>query len=221
LDGVVPLTKFLESFLMRDILSYLLPGFIELYLLTSTIVDDTTMQSVVTEVRSILGPSLTTAFALGLSYIVGYMVSTLTFYVRPRISAAQRRGTQAEGHPREELAELFGQWTKDAELSQIAPLCVNVLQIVHPQLYFEKIERRAILRNLEIGLSGLMLVISLTLVAAASGWHRLWSLATLLLAIALLVSSRRLDGAIDRLALNLFYAAAVVKKQSWLITDKP
>jgi hypothetical protein len=50
-----------------------------------------TMQSVVTEVRSILGPSLTTALALGLSYI---------------ITAAQRLTTQAEGHPREELAEL-------------------------------------------------------------------------------------------------------------------
>ena len=221
MGGTVPFTKFLESFLMRDILSYLLPGFIELYLLTSTIVDDITMQSVFTEVRSILGPSLTTALALGLSYIVGYMVSTLTFYIRSRITVAQRPTTQVEGNSREELAELFGQWTKDADLSKIAPLCLNVLQIVHPQLYFEKIERRIILRNLEIGLSGLMLAISLTLVGAASGWHRLWSLATLLMAIALLASSHRLDGAIDRLAFNLFYAAAIVKKQDWLITDRP
>jgi hypothetical protein len=206
---------------MRDILSYLLPGFIELYLLASTTLNDRTLQSVVGEMKSILGASLTTALVLGISYIVGYVVSTLMFYARSRIGALQRPRANVESGPREQLAALFGEWTSNANPSHLSSLCISVLQILHPQLYFEKIERRIILRNLEIGLSGLTLVISLTLVGAAHGWHRLWSVGSLLLMTLLLRSSRQLDGAIDRLAFNLFYTAAMLKKQGWVIVNNP
>jgi hypothetical protein len=206
---------------MRDILSYLLPGFIELYLLASTTLDDRTLQSFADEIRSILGASFTTALVLGLSYIVGYVVSTLMFYARSRIVALQRTRADLEDGPREQLAALFGEWTRNASPSHLSSLCLNVLRIVHPQLYFEKIERRVILRNLEIGLSGLTLVISLTLLGAAHGFHRLWSVGSLLLTILLLGSSRQLDGAVDRLAFNLFYTVAILRKQGWVIINNP
>jgi hypothetical protein len=217
----VSLSKFLESFLMRDILSYLLPGFIELYLLASITLDDRTLQSVTDEIQSILGTTFTTALVLGVSYIVGYVVSTLMFYARSHIMALQRTRANLESGPREELAALFGEWTRNASPSRLSSLCLDVLRIVHPQLYFEKIERRVILRNLEIGLSGLTLVISLTLLGAAHGFHRLWSVGSLLLTTLLLGSSSQLDAAIDRLAFNLFYTVAMLRKQGWMSINNP
>ena len=200
------LSRLIETLLLRDLLSYLIPGLLSLLSITSLGLDRGHSLVFVEQLGRLAGPT-GVAFVLGsIAYVVGYLLSTLLFYLRDALRPFRRPNIR-KPHPEiiDQLGRTFGVWTREADLRHLASLCLQLVEIRSPDFYIEKIERRVTLRNFEVSLSGVFLVWTCALVVAIDWYAKFWALLPLMVTLLLLLSSRNLDAAIDRLAFSSFF----------------
>ena len=200
--------KFAETLLLRDFLSYLAPGALILLMLTDAGLDGGFTQRIA-DLSTYWDRGWVAVLTIGtLCYIVGYLASTALFYVRGWIKPLRRPAPEIHQAARDKAATIFGAWIAAEAPEKIVALCLHYVEVLKPDHYFEKIERRVVLRNFEVSLAAVFLVFALTLALAMSGWHRFTALVPVLLAILLLVSRRNLDAAIDRVGMTAFLAVS-------------
>lgn len=208
-------SKLIETLLFRDLLSYALPGGLILLLFTQIPNALPTITLIMATAKKVLGDVGLSALILGLCYVVGYIGSTGSFYLRGVVFSLRKRKALLEIRPEvmEQLNSYFGQWTAHADLRYLAGLCLHVIQAEWPEIYFEKIERRVTLRNMEIGLAAMFVATAVVLGVIALIHASLFivSFSALLIAISFLVSSVNLDKDIDNLAFGLFLALRTSK----------
>jgi len=205
------IARFFESILVRDLFSYLLPGFLVLLIVDLSGLDRGISETLIKKTVALVGTKGVAFLMLGISYVVGYLLSTVLFYLRGRVKFYQRPALpEIRAEISHKLTEKFGEWTKNAERSYLSGLCLHYVELKKPDFYFEKIERRVVLRNFEISLASVFLVMSFGLAMKFSGWEKIAAILPLILAHLLLLSSKNLDSAIDRLAFSTFYSVAIV-----------
>jgi len=201
------IVRFLETFIFRDILSYLVPGIINLFavfIIKSDINVISFYQTYFEKVHIIL--SLFVIFAL--SYTLGYFGSTSMFILRSKIVLLNRPKVEPplEG-VLSKMVEVFGDWITQVNKENskmLVPFCLNYVQVNTPDIYFEKIERRVTLRNFEVGLSFTSLLYLVVIAIVMDGYDKLYALIPMLTLIVFLYGSRYTDGEIDRFSFRLF-----------------
>lgn len=202
--------RFFESILIRDIFSYLLPGILVMLIINLSGIDRGVYETLVKKSTTLIGAKGSAFLLLGISYVVGYLLSTILFYLRGWVKIYQRpQIPEIRTEISLKLVNKFGEWAKNADPRYLAGLCLHYVELKRPDFYFEKIERRVILRNFEVSLSSVFLVIALGLVTRLTGWEKIAAILPLVCAHLLLISSKNLDSTIDRLSFNTFYSVAM------------
>lgn len=202
--------KFIESFLFRDLLSYLVPGVLNLLIIFYYL--EANCQSWVQTNISELPLTLQLFLIFTFAYSLGYIGSSFMFLIRKLIPILDRPkiSPPPEGI-KKVIINFFGDWfpnntdLNDKELTDASSLCSIHVQKNAPDLYFEKIDRRVTLRNFEVGLSFTSLFCSLLILLYESGCKRVLFLFPLMIFIFLLVISKKNDKEIDELPFLLFY----------------
>lgn len=204
------LTRFLENLLLRDIFSYLIPGALIIYFFISYNLDSGTVLPVLRNIKDIGGETGALFGFAGTSYVIGYLSSTLLFYLRDKLKIF-KRGEIGAVKPEilEVMKDTFGEWVLTANLRYLAAICLHYVEIRKPDYYYEKIERRTAMRNFEIGISSVMLFLSVSQVISLPDWYKLFALLSFLFAVLLLRSSMNLEAAIDRITFITFYTVCL------------
>ena len=199
--------KFAETLLVRDFLSYLVPGGLIVLILLGFRLDGGIAASL-SQLLSPIGGDWVKAVVVGaLCYVTGYLASTLLFYLRGWIRPFRRPQPQ-DPAPEvvERLVKIFGPWVSKEPPSRAVALGLHYVEVAKPDHYFEKIERRVVLRNFEVSLAAVLITLAVALVLSLSGWQLLFGFVPLIGAILLLLSSRNLESSIDRIGVIAFLA---------------
>jgi len=173
-------------------------------------IDRGVFETLVNKSVALIGTKGSAFLILGISYVVGYLLSTILFYLRGWVKIYQRpQIPEIRTEISLKLVDKFGEWAKNAEPGYLAGLCLHYVELKKPDFYFEKIERRVVLRNFEVSLSSVFLVTALGLVTKLTDWEKIAAILPLICAHLLLLSSKNLDSAIDRLSFSTFYSVAL------------
>ena len=86
-------SRLIETLLLRDILSYVVPGSLVLAIAHLAALDAGTLSRGFRSASALFGQSAAFLGFVGLSYVTGYTVSTVLFYLRDLVSIRKRPGT--------------------------------------------------------------------------------------------------------------------------------
>lgn len=202
------IVRFLEIFIFRDILSYLVPGTINLFVVV-IIKSDINLSTQDIE-HFVKIPVVISVFALAsVCYTIGYLGSTLMFILRNQISFLDRPKIELPNDGiMKKMVEVFGDWIikiPNENAKELVPYCLEYVQINTPEIYLEKIERRVTLRNFEVGLAFTSLLYFLAIIISYSGLCKLYALIPLITLSIFLYGSRYTDSEIDKFSFRLFF----------------
>src|ERR1051325_4817354 len=205
--------RFFETLLLRDVFSYLVPGALSLLVAVYYGVDGGLLRQLLVQSVALFGPTAASLVAAGVAYISGYLISTAAFYVRSTI-IKRSPGLLVPSEVLATITAKFGQWAQFADARYLATLCLQYVEVQQPDYYFEKFERRIVLRNLEVSLAAVAFLASAVVIYAAPSWHRLWAMPWLLASCLILYSSAQIERAIDRYSFTSFLVVAAVEQSS-------
>lgn len=205
------LTSFIQTILLRDLLSYFAPG---LFLIPGlALLADGNAAKIVLTFGSVLGDPSGSVAIIMLSvaaYAVGYINYSLMMRVRDFLGFG--------GHPnqinlpdsilhqvRHQIERVFGRQLMDVSWGQLAHICTNSLHILRPDIFNTMIERLISLRNFNVSVSGVLLLWSVILGIRLDGYFKLTALATLALSVFLLKKSGRLQDISRADSIRMFY----------------
>jgi hypothetical protein len=203
------IARFVETLLVRDIFSYLVPGFLILVVASYYGLDFGSAATFTSQTKELVGSTATTFVMLGVAYVAGYLASTFLFYVRKIPYLRRRKMLDLPREIREELRRIFGVWTRSAESPYLVDLCLDYVELKEPAFYLSKIERRVLLRNLEMSLAALLMIWALGIVFASTAWSKVWAVIPLIGCLLLIFSSKRIEGEMDNIALRAFYGISL------------
>ncbi|MBK9927098.1 MAG: hypothetical protein IPP66_17655 [Anaerolineales bacterium] len=184
------LSRFVETLLIRDVLSYFIPGTLITLIVTGFNLDFGVSQFFITAIRTTVGDVGVIFGCTGIVYVIGYMASTLIFYLE-NILPLKRQFHVPEPKP-EILAILeqsFGNWVKKADYHYLAIICQNYIELKEPDYYFRKIDRLILMRNFEMGIASVFLTLSIVLFISFAGVLKLYGFLPLFITILLVYSS--------------------------------
>lgn len=187
-------TRFIETVLVRDILSYFAPGMLIVFIFKVLGLDMGAIDSINIVVKTAVGENgLFWVFAF-VAYIVGYLASTIVFYIERmvnRITCFKLSKPKAEIV--NSLNNAFGEWIKTSDWEYISKICQNYVEIKDSNFYFLKIDRLILLRNIEMGMASVFLTFSVALFISMAGWLKLYGLLPLIVTTLLFASGRVLN----------------------------
>ena len=184
------LSRFIETLLVRDVLSYFIPVTLITLIVTGFNLDFGVSQFFITAIRTTVGDIGVVLGCSGIVYVIGYMASTLIFYLE-KVLPLKKRFHVPEPKP-EILAVLeqsFGNWVKKADHHYLAIICQNYIELKEPDYYFRKIDRLILLRNFEMGIASVFLTLSIALFISFVGVLKLYGFLPLVITILLIYSS--------------------------------
>ncbi len=211
-------SRVIQSFLFRDLISYLVPGFVAMLAIFLLAVPNGELTSVERSAK-ILGSFSTTIAALAVAYTTGYLLSTLAYILWDRWAswfppsklsgdlqlicllrsdfghAANKRQHQSERDRSNQLSNLF----------------LNFVESRDRDFFTMNIERAQSMKNFEIGLAAALALWGVCLAQYGSQPHRLYwaGFAGFLAFYLFFFASRRLDREIDSVG-----AAAYLRLQA-------
>jgi len=204
------ISKFLQTLLLRDFLSYLLPGTLMIVIVVSLQMDQGLFYPFLTDVTARMGYPVA-VFVLGsIAYTSAYVVSSLLFYLRRNVRLFERPATKKPStEVLQQLTQAFGEWTQTADPRDLSILCRYAVQVKEPELFQEKIERKLDLRNFEVSLAGMFLLLALGLALTLPGSQKLLSVLPAAFSFLILLSCKHLEKVIDQGIFNLFYVVSI------------
>lgn len=203
------LAHFFEKLLLRDVISYVLPGTMILLLLMNCDGSDVYVDSLFSLIKEDFGALYAALLFGGIAYVVSYLISTLLFYFRGHVDGFRRpKITEIRPEIKIRIKTVFGKWTEQASLRHLNNICLHYVELQEPDYYYEKFERRVILRNLEVNMAGVFFVIAICVFVFSEGWCILCGVLPLAVAILLLLSSKIMDASIDKLSFVAFYVVS-------------
>ena len=206
-------SRLIETLLLRDMLSYVVPGSLSLLVLAFSRLDAGYVIRGLKLANDLMGQTGAFIALTVISYVIGYVQSTVTFYVRDLIL---KRKVIPSLQPEILilLKATFGDSIDVSNTRQLVSLCLHYVECVSPEYYMEKIERRVSLRNFEIGLGSVMAICAVATAIYSHGIWKLIALVPLLGVVAFIRSSRNIDTSIDRLSFTLLQSVTASQKQS-------
>ncbi|MBD3386407.1 hypothetical protein GF407_15970 [candidate division KSB1 bacterium] len=205
--------RFLETFLFRDILSYLIPGFINIYAI-SILYSNFNVIVICEKYFDKIHIAFSLSVIFIISYIFGYVGSTFMFILRSKVPILNRPIIEppVEGIVNI-IKEVFGDWIANENQQNLIAYCLEYVQLNTPEIYFEKIERRVTLRNFEVALSFSSLLFVGAMLSSFESWNKFYSLIPLATLILFLAGSRYTDGEIDNFSFRLFVNSVLYTKR--------
>lgn len=202
--------KFIENLLLRDVLSYVMPGSLIILIFIAYGLDNGTILPILKNASDIGGELAALLGFAGVAYVIGYLASTALFYLRDRIRWFKKPDIQPiRPEIMTKLKQTFGYWVETTSPRYLTAICLHYVEIRKPEYYYEKIERRTSLRNFEVGIAAVLVMLGIAQLIALQGYFKLFAVLPLLGAYAMMRSSRNLDAAIDRMTFITFYTAVM------------
>ena len=158
----------------------------------------------------IAGESAALIGFLGAGYVVGYLASTILFYIRERVRWLKSQEIESiRPEIIGKLKEIFGDWIEKENKRYLAGVCLNYVELNIPDYYYEKIERRTSLRNFEMGIAAVILTIGISQIVWLQEWRKIIAILPIFGSFAMMLSSRKLEAAIDRITFITYYTVAI------------
>jgi hypothetical protein len=168
------------------------------------------IDSITSVVKSVIGDSgLFWVFAF-VAYIVGYLASTIVFYIEKLVSRITRfKISKPKPEIVASIKNAFGEWVDTSDWEYTSKICQNYVEIKDSNFYFLKIDRLILLRNIELGLASVFLTFSIALFVSMVGWLRLYGFLPFIVTVLLFASSRVLN---RETAQQIFISFYVLKR---------
>jgi hypothetical protein len=184
------LSRFIETLLVRDVFSYFIPGTLITLIVTGFNLDWGTSHFFINAIRTTVGDSGVILGCSGIVYLIGYLASTLIFYLE-KLLPLKKHFFVSEPSPEilESLEKTFRKWVKKADRHHLALICQNYIELKEPDYYFRKIDRLNLLRNFEMGIASVFFTLSIALIVSLSGLSKLYGLLPLVITVLLIYSS--------------------------------
>lgn len=182
--------RFIETLLVRDVLSYFVPGMLIALVLKIYQLDFGGVDLVKTAIADSVGETGQFWVFAFIAYVIGYLASTLLFYLEGTINRLTKfQIPLPSAEVMKSLKFAFGDWVEKADGKYLSRICQDYIETQDANFYFQKIDRLLLLRNLEMGVATVFLVWSIALFLSAN----LYGFLPLLATILLLMSGRRLN----------------------------
>jgi hypothetical protein len=222
-DGVatMSLSRFIETLLIRDVLSYFIPGMLITLTITEFGFDRGASLHVITSLKSSIGNAGAVIVCIGIVYVMGYLASTIMFYFEKALPFIKRfHVREPKPEIQTSLEQTFGNWTKKASNEYLAIICQNYIELTEPDYYFRKLDRLILLRNFEMGMASVFLTLAISLFLVLTSIPKLFGLIPLLVSIFLIYSSNKVKYDMYDKAFVSFYISTQRKAMALKVKKK-
>lgn len=181
------LSRVLQNLILRDLMSYLIPGSIAL--LSFSVFDVHTLSEVINasiRVRDTIGLTLFNLVLIGIAYLTGNLLFNISYQLSERF-----RRHKSDTAPAAVISLLKEKMPDLEDLSEykedptdcISELCMSYISDNDPDHYERFVERDTNFLNMSVSMAGSSFVWVIMIIFAFDSWWKLWSLAPLFLSL--------------------------------------